>query len=495
MKRYIYILLGIAVATQLASCDNNTEQPTPQPEPTPKPVVEFVFGTSSVETTETKATITTDTPYVTVDGERVDGEICLMWGAKGDDSGFMQKVMQCEEVGDKLIYSIEGLQPESDYEAYLQLSTEDYGTEQSESIAFTTKEHVPTYAFSIVPNITAYGLYADVQLTNISYTIDGEDIDIDSIDIEWGEVGSDYDQSIRIAGSDIIDGEVSITLPSTTEERLKENTTYNLRATVVPKNDKLEQRSYEFSLQTKDAAIEPVLTTPKLTLLANGALQITAEEMYATLDGRYDATDIERGIMFRASGEEWIMAESVGYGDSGLYAEIPASTLQDDTLYEVISVIDVNGKENFSSATASIRTPKAETPEPPTPEPPVDSDTTAIAGTWHLVEWCGTTPSFEVYMEINTTGDVVLYQKMQSRDWECYTSSAGITEDGIIRGVYDDGVAWGASYSYTTTANSMTWVNANDASDVSVYERCELPDGVATATTSATRSHTATRFL
>ncbi|MBQ3043254.1 MAG: hypothetical protein IJD53_02240 [Alistipes sp.] len=489
MKRYIYLLLGIAVATQLASCDNNTEQPTPQPEPTPKPVVEFVFGTSSVETTETTATITTDTPYVTVDGERVDGEICLMWGAKGDDSGFIHKVMQCEEVGDKLIYSIEGLQPESDYEAYLQLSTEDYGTEQSESIAFTTKEHVPTYAFSIVPNITAYGLYADVQLTNISYTIDGEDIDIDSINIEWGEVGSDYDQSIRIAGSDIIDGEVSITLPSTTEERLKENTTYNLRVTVGPKSDKHSPQSDEFSFQTKDAVANAVLTTPQLTL-TDSSLQIIAEEIYATLDGRYAATNVEKAILFRALGAEWDIAMSIDYGTSGLYAEIPITTLQDDTVYEVLSVIKVNGTESFESTVASIRTPKGEIPEPP-----LNSDTTAIAGTWHLVDWCGTTPSFEVYMEINTTGDVVLYQKMQSRDWECYTSSAGVTDDGIIRGVYDDGVAWGAAYSYTVTADSMTWTNTKDESDISVYERCELPDGIAEATSSATRSITTKRFL
>ena len=87
---------------------------------------------------------------------------------------------------------------------------------------------------------------------------------------------------------------------------------------------------------------------------------------------------------------------------------------------------------------------------------------------------------------------MTLWQKIEHRAWECYYSSATI-EDGIISGVYSDGVAWGTSYYISTTQNTMTWVDINDATDISVYTRSELPEGL---TAVATRSVVSSvRFL
>lgn len=98
----------------------------------------------------------------------------------------------------------------------------------------------------------------------------------------------------------------------------------------------------------------------------------------------------------------------------------------------------------------------------------------SLAGVWHLTEWRGATPSFDVYMDIAESGDVTLYQRMESRYWDIYTSSATIA-DGVITGLYSDNVAWGASYEVAVADDTMTWVVVGDSSDVSVYTRSELP--------------------
>jgi hypothetical protein len=73
-----------------------------------------------------------------------------------------------------------------------------------------------------------------------------------------------------------------------------------------------------------------------------------------------------------------------------------------------------------------------------------------------------------------------------------FESEATLT-DGVISGVYTDGVAWGASYRYTLNNTSMTWTNTSDANDKSVYTRSELPESV--ATTRGDVIYSAERFL
>lgn len=117
-----------------------------------------------------------------------------------------------------------------------------------------------------------------------------------------------------------------------------------------------------------------------------------------------------------------------------------------------------------------------------------------IAGSWHLTEWRGAEPSFDVYMSIDSDYGVTLWQRLTSREWERYDSTATFAND-TITGVYSDGVAWSASYSVTLDGDKMTWVDTADPTDISVYTRTELPDSLPTATTEATRTTTAERFL
>uniref|UniRef100_UPI004055A381 hypothetical protein n=1 Tax=Alistipes sp. TaxID=1872444 RepID=UPI004055A381 len=110
-----------------------------------------------------------------------------------------------------------------------------------------------------------------------------------------------------------------------------------------------------------------------------------------------------------------------------------------------------------------------------------------MAGVWRLDSWRGTTPSFEVYMDIQEDGTVELWQRIESREWSYYASHATLTGD-VISGVYTDGVEWGASYGVTLDSTEMTWQSTADTSDISRYTRATLPEGI-DAKLSETRSN------
>ena len=116
----------------------------------------------------------------------------------------------------------------------------------------------------------------------------------------------------------------------------------------------------------------------------------------------------------------------------------------------------------------------------------------ALAGVWHLTQWYDVEPSFEVYMDVDASGSITLYQRIESRYWSVYASSAEITND-VISGVYSDGVVWGTSYEVSIDDDLMTWVAQNDATDISVYTRSELPADMPTESTRAANSDN--RFL
>lgn len=126
-------------------------------------------------------------------------------------------------------------------------------------------------------------------------------------------------------------------------------------------------------------------------------------------------------------------------------------------------------------------------PESGTLHPTLES----ISGTWHLAEWRGVKPSFDVYMSITDNYEVTLWQRIESRQWEIFYSNA-YYDNGTISGVYTDGTAWRAAYDVVIDGSTMTWIDTEDVTDVSVYKRSELPNEVPPATT---RSITSERFL
>lgn len=127
-------------------------------------------------------------------------------------------------------------------------------------------------------------------------------------------------------------------------------------------------------------------------------------------------------------------------------------------------------------------------------EIPAANPFSEIKGTWALTSWRGATPSFKVYMDISDGGNITLWQKMTTRAWERYDSTATIDKN-VISGTYSDGVAWSANYSIAIAGDTMTWTDTVDSTDVSVYTRTELPNDLPTDESNATRTATAERFL
>lgn len=471
---------------QLTACDTKEEEiHTPQ--------FDAVFGMVNIEVSEDSATITADTPYYTLDENKYDGVVSLIYGEKGTDRSAMTSVTQLESLGDKLITTIEGLEPATTYESYIIIDCDSYGVEYSPCIEFTTSEHITKHVFNATSHVTAYGLYATIELTDVSYTADGAECDIAMIYVEYAAEGDDQYKRVGVEGDHIANGTVNFTIPTSTTEQLAENTTYHYYVTAEPENEGPTLMTEERSFTTTTATTDPQFAELKISSTTETII-ITIDQMTIIKDGRYTIDNIEKSILYRIEGSEaWSVAQSSPYGNGGLYVSMPIGELQADSVYEVCAQMK-SGGETFKSDIESFDTPKNN--DTPAPEPPKDGDTTAIAGTWHLVEWCGTTPSFEVYLDIDTTGNILLYQKMQSREWECYKSLADITDEGIIWGVYSDGVAWGTSYTYSLAGNRMTWINVNDSNDISVYEPCStLPEGLAGIEREATRSTCGERFL
>lgn len=114
-----------------------------------------------------------------------------------------------------------------------------------------------------------------------------------------------------------------------------------------------------------------------------------------------------------------------------------------------------------------------------------EADTTfkKMCGTWQLDRWRGSTPNFEVYMDIQEDGTVTLWQKIESREWDRYDSVATLNNN-TISGTYSDGVAWSTSYSVSIEGEAMTWTSTLDSSDISIYTRTALPAWLNTTRTS-----------
>lgn len=125
---------------------------------------------------------------------------------------------------------------------------------------------------------------------------------------------------------------------------------------------------------------------------------------------------------------------------------------------------------------------------------PADYTIARMVGNWQLTEWAGSEPSFDVYLSIAEEGTVELWQRIESFEWE-YFESTMTYQNGLLSGIYQDGEAWRASYEVTIDGDTMTWIDSLDPTDISVYGRCELPEGLPTNNSEATRTTSTERFL
>lgn len=453
-----------------------------------KPEVAFCFGTVTSETTECSATVEV-LAYMTVDGELyTDANIYLEYWKNGEAESAVA-------VADSLsgdtqfihIFTIEDLEPETMYMVKVVIDGgSEYGS-KNELFTFTTKEkYIPTEEITCSASAMAQGLKATINLTNVAYLVDDEPQQIAFVKLEYARTGSNAWTAIEAAGSSVKSGKISFSLPNG-GDYLEENTDYVYRVTITPGNSDHKAITTEtFTFRTVYATVTATIAVPQLSHSAEG-ITIKPGNIEVYRDG-VATTEYTTNVYFRKQGSS-VWSEYAPSVDNRVL--IPASELKENTTYEAkVSIVAGSDSQVRESQVATITTPKNETPV--VPEPPVGGDTTTIAGVWHLTSWRGATPSFEVYMDITSTGGVTLYQRIDSLYWDVFQSTAAIA-NGVISGVYTDNVAWGASYNVLVAGDTMTWTATNDSSDVSIYTRSTLPTSMPTAPTRA--ATTAERFL
>lgn len=462
-----------------------------------KPEVAFCFSTVSVETTTESATITAVEPYMTIDGVKYDdAKISLRYIGKGHD--LMNYVEEYSTEGENIIFEIDDLTPNLQYSAYLIVDGGEYGKMESDEIQFTTQKlHDKVTSITCDIAVEAKGLMATANLTNVAYLVDGEAQPLHVIKVEYKRTSAEEWVAKEYNSSAITNGAMSVALPFDGEDYLEENRDYHLRVTLFPKSGDYEPlTSEEFEFETDYAEITANIATPTLSLQGN-YISASVKNIEVFYDGipveEYkDATPVKYFFYCRVnSAENWTPFEvSATNGDISFTIQA-----EEGNTYEFMAVIVAGAMQKArESKVAEIEVPKNDTP--PTPPITGGGDTSDIAGTWQLTQWRGAEPSFDIYLSITEDGVVTLYQRLESRVWEIFYSSAAF-EDGVLRGTYTDGVQWGTSYIVTlNNADTMTWVDATDSSDISVYTRAEIPyDAISTLSAKTSAVATTERFL
>lgn len=112
-------------------------------------------------------------------------------------------------------------------------------------------------------------------------------------------------------------------------------------------------------------------------------------------------------------------------------------------------------------------------------------DGSAIEGQWHITEWNGEAPEFEVYIKFEG-GAFEIYQQVWSLYYELFKGSYKISGD-IVTGTYEDGSNWASGYKFAVENGVLTLHSQEDQSVTSVYEKCEIPEEIISEATT-TRS-------
>lgn len=446
------------------------------------PDVVFYFSKIEVETTQSSATIDAVKPYMTVDGVKDESvTIYLEYWLESDDSA-VTKVEEYAEVDDHIIFSLEQLSENTIYHAHITIEGE-YGKETCAAFPVVTKKHIPVTSISCSAEVAPKGLMATVNLSDVAYLVDGEPQDIHVLKLEYSRQSPEEWFAYEFSGSVLDGGAMSIELPFEDCDYLVENRNYSFRVTIYPANGDYEPITSDiFSFKTNYAEVTANIATPKLSIDGEG-IHAVVENIEVFYDGVAAAMyeegyPIEYYFNYRMKGiEQWSQIEA--YDEMGnIRITIPASELEEGATYEVeVRIVAGAQRKVRQSEVAEITVPVS---TPPTPPVGGEGDTSTISGTWRLTSWRGVEPSFDVYLDITENGVVTLWQRLESREWECFYSNATI-DNGIITGQYTDGVMWGASYNVTVADTTMTWVDTTDATDISVYTRSSLPEGLATA--------------
>lgn len=465
--------------------------------PETKKYVAFYFGEATAQTTENSATITTEESYMTIDGEKYDNARVYLEYLRQDELEAEDptpfRIYNSEAKDGNLIFTIENLTAETKYVANIVVDGGEYGTDKGDTFTFTTQKHAPITEVNYSVEVEAKGLMATINFSDVAYLADGNAEDINVIKIEYARLESDEWIAKEFAGSEIANGKISKLIPFEGKDYLEESSDYKLRVTLYPENSDYEPVTSEvFEFKTSYAEVTAKIAKPTLKV-EDENVSVLVENIEVFYDGiaaeKYKSgTPIEYLICYRIKDTKLWTEIEVSATNGDIRATFPA---EEGKTYEVEARIIAGAKSEVRlSEIAEIEVPVS---TPPTPPVGGGGDTSDIAGTWHLTQWRGAEPSFDVYLSITEDGIVTLWQRIESREWQRYYSTA-VIENGVISGTYTDGVAWGASYNVTLGNETMTWVNTADSDDISVYSRAELPEGF-TPAQSATRTTNRVRFL
>lgn len=457
----------------------------------PVPNVVWYFSSIEVETTENSATVNAVKPYITINDVKEEGvDIYLKFWEEGYEESHII-INEFEESDDRVIFTINDLAPATHYLGGIVVSGE-YGGEISSIFPITTKEHTPKCEINFNTEVDAKGIMATIALSDVEYLVDGAAQEIKSVELEYRLSNSEWTKA------DATD-KASIRIPTEGAEWLEESSDYIYRITITPEGDYEPITSTESAFKTRYAEVTANISKPEVAIV-DQKIDIEVKSVEVLFDGveikEYKYLDYY--IYYReADTENWTTTKCELQGDK-LALTLDVASFSEGLSYEFAGAVEAGAEHKlYLSEVATLSIPKSEEPTPPTPPtPPIsgDADTSDLAGSWHLTEWRGTEPSFDVYLSISKDGVVTLWQRIESREWEQFISVVGF-ENGIISGQYSDGVAWSTSYSVALGDNTMTWIDTTDSTDISVYTRSELPDTLPSTATATTRSTVRERFL
>lgn len=481
MKRLLYICVAALLFT---ACD--------EIEQIMKPSVNYYFGSPRTETTETSAKIIIDQPFAAVDGEIYNEAVITLGYVRAEDQ-FVEELTIVEEYETKdsvIIFTINDLEPATNYIAYTFIDAGEHGSKKSEAYHFNTDIHTPEYTALGRVSVEAKGIMATITLSEVAYLVDDKEVPFSNVRVEYARKRSELEWvGIDIAGENFSDGTETIAIPAEGADFLEEYSPYLYRLIFTPADDQFPTITTESSeFKTEYAEVTAEISTPDVTIVGDN-IEIDVESVKVWFDGveRPDYYNLEYYVYYREPGGEeyyWPNKTEVELTDGGISLSLAVASFEQGKEYEFAAAVVAGAEKKVKlSDIVTITIPEEETPTPPTPPtPPVggDTDATAIAGNWQLTQWRGAEPSFDVYLSITEDGVVTLWQRIESREWELFYSTTTL-ENSVISGEYTDGVAWSASYTVAVDGDTMTWTDTADETDISVYTRCTLPDFATTA--------------
>ena len=438
-----------------------------------KPDVSYYFSVVEIETTENSATIDAVKPYITINGVKEEGTTIYMEYWVEGDATSVTKVETYTEANDHIFFTIEDLTPDTSYHGHITIGGA-YGMTTGSTFPFTTKAHIPVAEYVCECEIDARGILANVEFTNLSFTLDGEESPLAKVEFKYSpSLSGGIWTTVELSAEEIAEG---FMIPAVGEEYLKENSDYKYIVTLTPEDSNYEEYTTSGKFTTTSVALSADnLFEPTITEVENG-ITLSCVKPTLLIDGVEIAgyADVKYQFYYTDDNNHngIIDAECA---DGMISATVPFTRFKEGVTYNFCSRMDINDINVMDSADVQYTMPIKETPAPPAPPVSGDADTTELAGQWHLTEWRGIEPSFDVYLSITEDGVVSLFQRIDSRLWETFYSTVGY-EGGVISGIYTDGVAWGTSYYVTIDGDTMTWVDVTDSNDISIYTRCTLPD-------------------